>query len=615
MSSSPAKPLLRVCFLVAALLGLASCQPTAEVEPLVIQNVERTIDVSSQLVQVVQKLRLENQGTAGGKYFLFTVEPLLKNHLSFIGASLSSGKDSKNKLRTSLVSLASPNNQVLTYKIELPSSSPLTKGKALDVEVETVYSRYLVPFPEEVTQKDKQLVKFVGSHYLYSPYKVVKQTTKVILSSKNVESFTKLKPSSQSENTLSFGPYENIAPLTVSELTAHYENNSPFLTVTNMVRTIEVSHWGNIAVEEHIDILHTGAKLKGSFSRFDYQREPNSGINSIKNFKTILPAAARDVYYRDDIGNISTSNMYVRHDSVELTLRPRFPLFGGWKTRYVIGYNLPSYEYLFTEGSAYVLKMRLLDHIFDSLVVDDLTVKIILPEGGSDIKLKAPYNVKELPRSLHFTYLDITGRPVITLEKKNLVENHIQDFEIAYNFPRLYMLREPLIVIAAFLVLFVTVLIYVRLDFSISPASKQASAKSSGSGSQAVVESVLRRHGKRAGLYETFEAQINKLKSTKDVANYQSAFKNLTADHKAETQAINDIIVKTRAESPELADSITELQRLDRGIWEVHVTFSTAVEKLVAGKMPRQQFMEQDNQFNRKRDELFEKSNQIVKNL
>lgn len=78
----------------------------------------------------------------------------------------------------------------------------------------------------------------------------------------------------------------------------HYENNSPFLTITKLLRVIEVSHWGNIAVEEYIDIRHTGAKLKGSFSRYDFQRMPNSGVASVKSFKTILPAAAADVYYR-----------------------------------------------------------------------------------------------------------------------------------------------------------------------------------------------------------------------------------------------------------------------------------------------------------------------------
>jgi oligosaccharyltransferase complex subunit alpha (ribophorin I) len=73
------------------------------------------------------------------------------------------------------------------------------------------------------------------------------------------------------------------------------------------------------------------------------------------SLQTILPAAATDAYYRDEIGNISTSHMKILSDSVELDLRPRFPLFGGWKTHYVIGYNVPSYEYLFNAGNCFSL--------------------------------------------------------------------------------------------------------------------------------------------------------------------------------------------------------------------------------------------------------------------
>jgi oligosaccharyltransferase complex subunit alpha (ribophorin I) len=69
-----------------------------------------------------------------------------------------------------------------------------------------------------------------------------------------------------------------------SELTVHYENNTPFLTVTRMTRVIELSHWGNIAVEETFDLIHSGAVLKGSFSRYDYQRNQD-GINSVKSFR------------------------------------------------------------------------------------------------------------------------------------------------------------------------------------------------------------------------------------------------------------------------------------------------------------------------------------------
>lgn len=68
----------------------------------------------------------------------------------------------------------------------------------------------------------------------------------------------------------------------------HYENNSPFLTVTHLERTIEVSHWGVISVEEVVDLIHTGAILKGPFSRYEFQRETQSGVSSVKSFKVTL---------------------------------------------------------------------------------------------------------------------------------------------------------------------------------------------------------------------------------------------------------------------------------------------------------------------------------------
>jgi len=44
--------------------------------------------------------------------------------------------------------------------------------------------------------------------------------------------------------------------------------------------------------------------------------------------------------------------MHETDDGVELELRPRFPLFGGWKTNYYIGYNVPSYQYLYHSGQS-----------------------------------------------------------------------------------------------------------------------------------------------------------------------------------------------------------------------------------------------------------------------
>jgi len=137
--------------------------------------------------------------------------------------------------------------------------------------------------------------------------------------------------------------------------------------------------------------------------------------------------------------------------------------------------------------------MNLIDHIFDNMVVDDALVRIVLPEGATNIHLEAPYAVTRLPDSLHFTYLDVKGRPVIELRAKNLVENHIQEFKVClnkfyndilklkcyffvqlkYNFSRIVMLQEPLLCVAAFFILFATFIVYARLDFSITKVSEK----------------------------------------------------------------------------------------------------------------------------------------------
>ena len=47
-----------------------------------------------------------------------------------------------------------------------------------------------------------------------------------------------------------------------------------------------------------------------------------------------------------------------------------------------------------------------------------------------DTVLKPPYALSEQPTELHHTYLDTIGRRVVVAHKQNLVEQHIQDFEV-----------------------------------------------------------------------------------------------------------------------------------------------------------------------------------------
>uniref|UniRef100_A0A7G3AHL8 Dolichyl-diphosphooligosaccharide--protein glycosyltransferase subunit 1 n=1 Tax=Lutzomyia longipalpis TaxID=7200 RepID=A0A7G3AHL8_LUTLO len=444
----------KVACLLSLLAAVLTTQGATYVE-IENKNVDRTIDVISQLVKISYKITPEAKDKKSIEFYTFVVPEKDAPHLAYISVKDATKKELK-------LSESKTKNGV-SYRITLatPSANPV-------IYIETVFTKLLEPYPTHIAQSDKQLVRYFGHLYFYTPYKTLTQKTTVHLASRNVESYTQVKPVSQSDTILNYGPYENIGSFAEDELVVHYENHSPFLTVTRLERTIEVSHWGNIAVEETIDMVHSGAMLKGSFSRYDFQKDTRSGQSSVKSYKTILPASATGVYYRDTNGNISTSAMRILKDSVELDLRPRFPLFGGWKTHYTLGYNVPSFEYLFSSGDNYLLKMRAVDHIFDDMAIDELIVKIILPEGSGNIKLVTPYSVTRLPDSLHCTYLDTFGRPVVTFTKRNLVENHISDLNLKYTFSRVMMLQEPLLVVGFFMVLFVLVIIWMRLDFSIS---------------------------------------------------------------------------------------------------------------------------------------------------
>lgn len=82
-----------------------------------------------------------------------------------------------------------------------------------------------------------------------------------------------------------------------------------------------------------------------------------------------------------------------------------------------------------------------------------------------------PYEVREEPREVRLTYLDTMGRPIVVCTAEHLVEQHIQDFELHYTFERIMLLQEPLLIVVALYLFFLTVIVVVRLDFSITKVS------------------------------------------------------------------------------------------------------------------------------------------------
>eukprot|EP00906_Rhabdomonas_costata_P030259 RCo042757 len=327
----------------------------------------------------------------------------------------------------------------------------------------------VTPLPREIARQENQFVLFQDDLYFLTPYPVQTQTTVLLLPSSKVES---LGPISElvkrNANNITCGPFADVNPGEELPGHVHYLFNGPILRADTLKRTLQVSAWGVLSVEESYELVDCGAALRGSFSRFEYQRFESPAV--VPFVTALLSRGVTDLYFRDDIGNISTS--VVREGelgTVEVDLRPRFPLFGGWRTDFYFGYNQPLSQATVGDGAifftpTYTMTFPLPSPIKD-LHVASLQTTVILPERASVVEVTL--GGKPIP-GLHsgstVTYLDTAGRPTLSFTVENIVSaREDRVLVVKFTFSKLSMLREPLLLTAIFLALFFISTVYVRL--------------------------------------------------------------------------------------------------------------------------------------------------------
>nr|XP_027104969.1 dolichyl-diphosphooligosaccharide--protein glycosyltransferase subunit 1B [Coffea arabica]XP_027104970.1 dolichyl-diphosphooligosaccharide--protein glycosyltransferase subunit 1B [Coffea arabica]XP_027104972.1 dolichyl-diphosphooligosaccharide--protein glycosyltransferase subunit 1B [Coffea arabica] len=472
MEASGRRPrlLLQICLIFSTLI-LTFFSPvvrSSSTPELQILSAERRVDLSSHIIRVSLTLKVENVGTSPASEILLAFSPAQVDHLAWIKAGALVGKKRK---KSSLPLDVKPSNILdgpngtKYYSVFL--TSQLGSGESVSLEVLYVLTHSLEPFPVEISQSESQLVYFRDSAVILSPYHIKSQETSFRTPTNKVESFTRVVPADRSGTELKYGPYEERPSYSYSPVIIHFENNNPFAVVEELVREIEISHWGNLQITDHYKLAHAGARQKGGFSRVEYQsNQPFGGSASFKHLLAELPPRVHSVYYRDDIGNISSSRLRIGAKKSELLIEPRYPLFGGWKATFVIGYGVPVHDYLFesADGSRY------LNYNFGcplaETVVDKLTIKVVLPEGSEDPSAVIPFQVEQRLEKKH-SYLDVVGRTVLVLEKKNVVPDHNSPFQVHYKFNPVFMLAEPLMLVLGFFLLFVASIAYLHMDIAI----------------------------------------------------------------------------------------------------------------------------------------------------
>lgn len=101
------------------------------------------------------------------------------------------------------------------------------------------------------------------------------------------------------------------------------------------------------------------------------------------------------------------------------------------------------------------------------VVTDEVELKIVLPDGASDVEVFTPFPVDSFEHSLHKTYLDTTGRPVVTLTKALVTENHAQPVYVTYTYSTSAQLQKPLMVSAVVGALLFAFMLLRRVNYNI----------------------------------------------------------------------------------------------------------------------------------------------------
>eukprot|EP00850_Spirogloea_muscicola_P016550 SM000135S26994 [mRNA] locus=s135:147380:150215:+ [translate_table: standard] len=590
-------------------------------------------------------MKVENRGGGSVAELLLAMPAAQAQHVALVRAAVMGKGKAKGAAKTSLAAAPAAveggTANVSFWALALPE--PLAPGEKLSVEALVAITGALEPFPAEIGQSDNQFVLFRDGHYALSPYPSERQSTLLRLPSARVESFTPLPPNNNAGKELTFGPYDNVPPLAHSPLTVHYEHDRPFAVAEDVVREIEVSHWGNVYVQEDYSFVHAGARHKGVFSRFEYQSRPHmSGVSSLRGLRARLPPSAHSIYYRDEIGNISTSLVRYHVENTELELSPRYPLLGGWRAKFTIGYSVPLEEFVSRAlGGQRVLRATF-STPFEDVVVNNLVVKVVLPEGCWDINAEAPYEAEQKmevpPSSLRllqcwrqlrvmspslwglasskcciscdehrlvlltlpyttarmqtkYTYLDTVGRPVVVLQKRNLVPEHSEDFQVFYRFNPLAQLVEPLLLVAAFFTFFLASMAYVRCDFTIAKSSTSYQAKLQREAMMDAMQRLQKVMAVRLSITERLEASLRDLVRTGDVAAAKASRKLLEASLKDTAKDVKSVTDVLEA-SPRAAHVLPRVQTLvakerekQDKVLQKHIATSDAFER----KLPRKE--------------------------
>ncbi|RMZ54266.1 hypothetical protein APUTEX25_000617 [Auxenochlorella protothecoides] len=359
--------------LLALLLGICAAAPASDVETLEITSADRKLRALGYRVQIRTSIAVVNTGKA----------PI---------ASSSSGQR-ETPLKGALVVLPEAPHNVTCLRFQL--NAPLPPKGTLDFEVVGVYVGTLEPWPRQAPADAPTLALYRDSAALVSPYPVRQQTFKMELG--RIESVeapgAEVTTKGQGAEVRAPGA---TPPFRQLPFAAHFEVVGLFVKGRSARRRVDVSPVGA--------------------SQFDEEYEVKYGPGAVSGLHvTGLPANAANLYFRDGIGNISSSAVQRTETGVRVLLQPRYPLFGGWTTDFKFGWSAEGVVAPGPAPGTLTLSITFGPSVTE-VAFDEAELKVILPPGATLLNVELPMEVERRLEVTH-DFLSLVGRTVVVLRR------------------------------------------------------------------------------------------------------------------------------------------------------------------------------------------------------
>lgn len=291
----------------------------------------------------------------------------------------------------------SPSN-VQYYRIKL--ATPLQPGSQQTLGISFYYVKAYRPLPASINQDEDQFIVYEFSAYCPSAYATSKQKTEVRCGSLTIPDYTTIPGSGAEDGSsshsnpqvqgskLTYGPFDEKPAGAVHPASVRFEFTKPLLHVAVLDRDVEVSHWGgNVAFEERYELYNRGANLSTLFNRVKWAQGQyyKPATYALKELRFPLKAGSVDAYYTDVIGNVSTSRFRVGRKESVLETKPRYPVFGGWKYPFTIGWNSNADNFVRAKaGGGFVVNVPFMEGPKQAEGVEygKVNFRLILPEGA-----------------------------------------------------------------------------------------------------------------------------------------------------------------------------------------------------------------------------------------